>query len=285
MTALLLCTDLDRTLLPNGPQPESPEARARFAQVVASPEVRLAYVTGRHRALVETAMREYDLPRPDYVIGDVGSSIYRLDDAGWHPLPEWEAAIGADWAGADVTQLHALFADIAGLERQEAEKQGRFKLSYYTPAEVDVEALRAGLRARLSAPGIRASLIWSIDEALGRGLLDVLPEHATKYHGVEFLMRRLGLSPEMTLFAGDSGNDLEVLASPVPSVLVANAMPEVRAEALARAAAHGHADQLYCARGEWGGMNGCYSAGILEGLAHFHPALSARLDSINPEPR
>ena len=27
---LLLCTDLDRTLIPNGPQPESPRARAAF---------------------------------------------------------------------------------------------------------------------------------------------------------------------------------------------------------------------------------------------------------------
>ena len=29
---LLLCTDLDRTLLPNGEQPESPPARALFAR-------------------------------------------------------------------------------------------------------------------------------------------------------------------------------------------------------------------------------------------------------------
>ncbi|MCI5126782.1 MAG: haloacid dehalogenase, partial [Candidatus Electrothrix sp. AR5] len=28
---LLVCTDLDRTLLPNGPQPESPGARPAFA--------------------------------------------------------------------------------------------------------------------------------------------------------------------------------------------------------------------------------------------------------------
>ena len=32
---LLLCTDLDRTLIPNGPQPESPGARAHFATLAA----------------------------------------------------------------------------------------------------------------------------------------------------------------------------------------------------------------------------------------------------------
>ena len=47
---LLLCTDLDRTLIPNGPQPESPGARDRFAALAGSPHVVLAYVTGRHRA-------------------------------------------------------------------------------------------------------------------------------------------------------------------------------------------------------------------------------------------
>ena len=30
---LLLCTDLDRTLLPNGEQPESPQARTLFARL------------------------------------------------------------------------------------------------------------------------------------------------------------------------------------------------------------------------------------------------------------
>jgi hypothetical protein len=77
-----------------------------------------------------------------------------------------------------------------------------------------------------------------------------------------------------TLFAGDSGNDLEVLVSPIPSVLVANGHPEVREQALRLAAENGQAAQLYCARGGWSGMNGNYSAGILEGIAHFRPDLA-----------
>jgi len=279
MTALLLCTDLDRTLLPNGPQPESPGARERFARLARAPEVTLVYVTGRHRALVEEAMADYALPRPDYVIGDVGSSIHRLDATHWSRLPEWEDAIGADWAGASALRLRECCAGIEELALQEESRQGPFKLSYYAPPDIDAEALRARLRDQLAPLGIRASLIWSIDETLGRGLLDILPESATKYHAVDFLMRRLGHGPHSTLFAGDSGNDLEVLASPIPAVLVANALPEVREEALALAAARGHSDRLYCARGGWSGMNGCYSAGILEGLGHLHPELSARLDA------
>ena len=75
---ILICTDLDRTLLPNGRQPESPGARDHFARLVAHPEVTLAYVSGRHRELVEDAIRDYRLPLPDWVIGDVGTTIYQV---------------------------------------------------------------------------------------------------------------------------------------------------------------------------------------------------------------
>ena len=42
---LLLCTDLDRTLIPNGRQLEAPQARRRFTEFCESPEVTLVYVT------------------------------------------------------------------------------------------------------------------------------------------------------------------------------------------------------------------------------------------------
>lgn len=80
---ILICTDLDRTLLPNGRQPESPGARAAFKRLVARQEVTLAYVSGRHRELVEDAIREYELPLPDWVIGDVGTTIYQVCTGEW----------------------------------------------------------------------------------------------------------------------------------------------------------------------------------------------------------
>ena len=65
-----------------------------------------------------------------------------------------------------------------------------------------------------------------------------------------------------------------MLASSIPAILVANSTPEVQAEALHRAAASRHGASLYIARGDFAGMNGNYSAGILEGIAHYHPALT-----------
>ena len=47
--------------------------------------------------------------------------------------------------------------------------------------------------------------------------------------------------------------------------------PRLHEQARAAAAANGHAEALYLARGGCLGMNGNYSAGILEGIAHYHP--------------
>ena len=272
---ILICTDLDRTLLPNGSAPESPQARPIFKSVVARPEVLLAYVSGRHKALVEEAIAEYELPRPDFVIGDVGTSLYEVKQNHWLASEAWAAEIAPDWAGYDHARLQALLAGFSGLTPQEAAKQNRFKLSYYLPVDMDTAPLLADMQTLLRAKGLRAELIYSVDEAEQAGLLDVLPASATKFHAVEFLMKQLGMDAAHTVFAGDSGNDLPVMASAVQAVLVANASLDVQQEAQRLARQQGHEAALYQAKGRFLGMNGNYAAGILEGVAHYLPFTQA----------
>jgi len=269
---LLICTDLDRTLIPNGPQPESSGARERFAALVARPEVALAYVSGRDRGLVQAALARYRLPLPDFVLGDVGTSIYRVE-AGleWRREPAWEAEIARDWNGLARSDLQQKLRHLQPLRLQEEARQNRYKLSFYLPLQADRDALAARIEQCAAALGARLRLVWSVDEAAGTGLLDVLPARASKYHAIAALMRQQGYSEANTVFCGDSGNDLEVLVSPLAAVLVANSPVEVQALAQRRAAAAGYADRLYLARGNFMGLNGNYSAGILEGIAHYHP--------------
>ncbi|MCD6733233.1 MAG: HAD-IIB family hydrolase [Burkholderiaceae bacterium] len=277
---LLLCSDLDRTLLPNGLQPESPQARPLLRSLAVRPELILAYVSGRHLALIEQAIAEYGLPRPQFAVGDVGTSIYRSVGGEWRLWDQWSQHIATDWAGHPAGDLARLFADIEIIALQEPEKQNRFKLSYYADPTHDHAALLADMHRRLRDRGVRASLVWSVDETTPVGLLDVLPASATKLGAVRFLMAELGIDETRTLFAGDSGNDLPVLTSGIPAVLVANATPEVRGAAESAAQAAGHADRLYVARGGFLGMNGNYAAGVLEGLAHFHPQWADRLATV-----
>jgi len=275
---LLLCSDLDRTLLPNGPQPESPGARERFTRFVSRPEVMLVYVTGRHRELVEQAIANYCLPRPDFVIGDVGTTIFEVKDNGWHLQQAWQDEIAPDWAGLSRADISALLGGIKLLRLQETAKQNIHKLSYYVPLYADHVALLDEVQQCLAAHNVNASLIWSIDEPAGIGLLDVLPSRGNKLHAVEFLMQQFDFSYMETVFAGDSGNDLPVLSSAILAVLVANASADVRAAARQQAAALGNSSRLYLAGGGLLGMNGNYSAGVLEGIVHFIPQTAAWLE-------
>jgi hydroxymethylpyrimidine pyrophosphatase-like HAD family hydrolase len=106
----------------------------------------------------------------------------------------------------------------------------------------------------------------------------VLPACATKLHAVEFMMNHLGFDLNNTLFAGDSGNDLPVIASQIPSVLVANADHQVIEQAKTLVREQQTEAAFYLAKGGFLGMNGNYSAGILEGVAHYFPEIQSWLE-------
>ncbi len=266
---LLLCTDMDRTLIPNGLATESEFARQRFSDFVAEPEIRLVYVTGRDRQLVMQAIVDYNLPIPDYVIADVGTKIYKIKKSEWQVLDEWTQQIDGDWRGQSRLDLQQLLAEVAGLTLQEHEKQNQHKLSYYVDLQSDRKKILDKIQVFFDKSGIAANLVWSLDDEKNQGLLDILPQSANKLHAVIFLQQRLRYEFGEVLFAGDSGNDLDVLASLIPSVLVANASDEVRDAAKKSACDSGNSSALYCADGRYLTMNGNYAAGILEGVWHF----------------
>ena len=272
----LLCTDLDRTLIPNGTHPLSSGAIERFKQLVSLKETVLTYVTGRHRALIEQAIANFDLPRPDFVIADVGTTIYRISESEWQHWNEWDSEIAPDWRGLAHNDISRLLKDFPSLRLQEAEKQNLHKLSFYVPLKTNVSKLIGDIGTKLKQSDIKANLIWSIDEEAQIGLLDVLPLSANKLHAIRFLMKKQGFTLENTIFSGDSGNDLDVLISDIPAILVANADAEVR-----RQVANANEATLYIAKGDFLGMNGNYSAGIIEGVAHYLPEINAWLREQN----
>jgi len=268
---ILLCSDMDRTILPNGVQDESPQARSVFGLLVKRPEIQLAYVSGRDKRLIQKAIAEYDLPLPNYAVGDVGTTIYELTGSNWRPWDAWFEEIAKDWNGLDSEDLSGFLTEFKELTRQEPEKQNRYKLSYYANETVDSRGLVDQIQQRLSRQNLRCRIIWSVDEQRGLGLVDVLPQRASKLHAIRYLMDRKGYLKSRVVFCGDSGNDLNVLTSDIQAVLVRNASDELRREALESVVKNGRAETLYVAKGNFMGMNGNYTAGVLEGLAHFEP--------------
>jgi hypothetical protein len=268
---ILLCSDLDRTIIPNGYQEESAHARPVFRQLAANANIYLAYVSGRDKQLIIDAIEEFYLPEPDYSIGDVGTTLYRITNRNWQLSDEWSDEIGTDWKGLSWDEMAEFLEDIDDIQLQEPEKQSQHKLSFYTDKNVDHRQLRENIAGILTQTGVRANIIWSVDEISASGLLDIIPARANKLHAIQFLMQQEQFFEGRTVFAGDSGNDLDVLTSGLQAILVKNAMDEVRKEALEKLSDKHMLNRLYLPEGNFLGLNGNYAAGVVEGLFHFFP--------------
>jgi sucrose-6F-phosphate phosphohydrolase len=268
---ILICSDLDRTLIPNGSQEESAPARPVLRQLAEHTGICLAYVSGRDRKLIIDAIEEFYLPMPDFAIGDVGTTLYRVIDGDWQLSEDWGDEIAQDWNGLSRERLAKLFEDRKELRLQEPEKQNQYKLSFYTDQDVAQPQLIKHIRLTLAEKGVRASVIWSVDEISANGLLDILPARASKLQAIRFLMQQEQFSADRTVFAGDSGNDLDVLTSGLQAILVKNATDEVRREATETLSRQRLGNCLYLPEGSFYGMNGNYAAGLIEGLVHFIP--------------
>ena len=268
---ILICSDLDRTLLPNGFQQESAYARPVLRRLAKNAHIYLAYVSGRDKQLILDAIEEFYLPVPDYAIGDVGTTLYRIINDNWQLADDWSDEIGTDWNGLNGEELAESLEDVDEIRLQEPEKQSRYKLSFYTDPHVEQQRLINDIGIALGKKGVRSNIIWSVDEISGDGLLDIIPARANKLHAIKFLMQQERFAEDRAVFAGDSGNDLDVLTSGLQAILVKNAMAEVRKQAVEALTAKHMLHRLYLPEGNCSWTTGNYAAGVLEGLVHFFP--------------
>jgi len=278
----LLCTDLDRTLLPNGEQPESLYARPVLWHLLSTHSVALAYVSGRDLSRVLDAISEYNLQIPDAIVTDVGTGLYTRSGDSWVRSAQWDLLTSKDWNGQDTFSVKSILRDINDLENQEESRQSLHKRSYYFPESADQTRLVETIETRLQQHGIKASAVVSHDPEKKVGLLDVLPRSATKREAIAYLQSLFQLQEDDVLFAGDSGNDVSAICADHPGVLVANADRPTRTAVQDAMEQSAHAHNTYFAQGGLAvagldALNGNYSAGIVEALIHFRPQWRAQL--------
>jgi sucrose-6F-phosphate phosphohydrolase len=262
----ILATDLDRTLLPNGSWAPDSGAIERFNELTEKHDVLLVYVTGRNLQLTENAIREYGVRYPDILCGDVGTTIRKYRDGAWHFDEGWAQHVeraSPRWTAAGVAEA---LEGIEGLRVQEAEHLNPFKQSYYVDhasrdrvlAEVDER-----VRGRFDEV-----IVYSFDSQDGKGLLDFLPDSATKQTALEYVAEEYGVAREDVVFCGDSGNDIFPLTAGFCGVLVRNADDQLVRNV--RAAMRDNPDlKVYFARGGFQGLSGYYTSGVIEGGYHY----------------
>lgn len=260
MTTLLpslFAADLDGTLLPNtGKTPaqgclERTRASLRRLHEAGVP---VCYVTGRHLALARQGVELFRLPAPTLWICNVGTEIYNT--AG-QPDAGWRRSLGPDF---DLKALRQALSGVPGLALQEADKQGRHKLSLYYTAPLS-DHLRAEILRRASPLQNGMQIVASLEERSGRVLLDLVPNGAGKRGALEYVADYYDCARHTVFFAGDSGNDLDLLLSGVCGTLVGNTPPVVRALAVRLGSAMPDA-HLFMAQTSYGD-------GVIEGLCHY----------------
>ncbi len=228
-SSFTLATDLDGTLL-GGPQ------EARSALALALVDAQTIFVTGRSVETVRPLLLDPVIPKPAYIIADVGATV--VDANTFMPVQPIQAEIDAAWPGT-----HRVLDELgrfSGLVRQDVPQERRCSYSFETSSVVTRE-LREVVR------NLGCDLLISA----GR-YLDVLPRGVSKGSTLLALLDRLGMDRSCVLVAGDTLNDLSMFTTGLAGVVVRNAEAALVDSVKDRS-------EIYFARGDG-------AAGILEAL-------------------
>lgn len=207
---MVLATDLDGTFLGG-----TADHRALlYDWIRAHPDVQLIFVTGRDPHFIAELCASGEVPAPEFVIGDVGTTIARFDSGRVQPLADLEAPIAAAWHGM-AEEARSRLERVAGLWLQEV--PFRHRLSYEYNSEFDSATLSV-------LDGLEVDLIVS------HGcFVDVLPRGVSKGPSLQRLIAHLGLDAERVLVAGDTLNDLSMFETGLHGALVGGSEPELLA--------------------------------------------------------
>lgn len=236
----VLATDLDGTFLGG-----SDDQRAGLYNWIAAnrAHVGLIFVTGRDPGFIHDITRKGDVPRPDYVIADVGTTIATMDHNNLvSPIAELEAEIAAAWGDAG-TKARFTLNGTRGLRLQST--LFRYRLSYdMDPAKFDEAAIDA--IAELGLDTIVSD----------NRFFDVLPKGVSKGPSLLRLLTHLNIDNRRVLVAGDTMNDLSMLKMGLPAVAVGGSEPSLIDEIK---------DLAHCYAAEAEG-----AAGIAEAILHHN---------------
>ncbi|MCK5002411.1 MAG: HAD-IIB family hydrolase [Gammaproteobacteria bacterium] len=262
----ILATDLDRTLLPNGSWPSDPGAIELFNELTEKHDVLVVYVTGRNLALTENAIKEFGVRYPNILCSDVGSSIRKYVDGEWKLDHGWIEHVKKASPRWDAVAIRDAVAGVNGIREQESEHLNQFKQSYYVEHEKKTEVLKKV--DELVKGKFDEVIVYSFDSQDGKGLLDFLPASATKQTALEYVAEEFGAEKEDVVFCGDSGNDIFPLTAGFCGVLVKNADDQL-VENVKKAINQNPKLKVYFAKGDFKGLKGYYTSGVIEGAYHY----------------
>ncbi|MCI4662331.1 MAG: HAD family hydrolase [Neomegalonema sp.] len=231
--ALILATDLDGTFLGGS----DAERRALYDWIEGNrASVGLIFVTGRDLPFI-SELCAGGVPWPDYVIGDVGTTIARVDPQSRAITPDaaLEAPIRQAWHDRG-EWVREMLADAPGLRLQPT--PFRHRVSYdYDPAAFDPDSI-----APIRAEGLDCLIS-------DNRFLDVLPPGVSKGPSLTRLITDIEANADRVLVAGDTLNDYSMFETGFAGVAVGNSEPALREKVAAKS--HVHKAKAHGAAGIW----------------------------------
>ena len=264
---MIFATDLDRTLLPDGKEEYDGSIPLLFRRLEDFKHT-LVYVSGRNTDLLNEAVSKYGIKLPDYFIGEAGTVIYVNEKGVMVPDKSWILHLKEENPNWDRRVLVQKIGMESVLTLQEGWKQNPYKISYYLKDYSLEDEVLGKINSVLAENKINSKASWSVDPLQEVGLIDIIPDSATKLAALEFVREKLGENKDGVIYCGDSGNDVLPLAAGYKAILVKNAPEDVKDEIMKEMKKKGLDNKLYIAKGG-GKLNGNYSSGIIEGLVHF----------------
>ena len=203
--SLVLATDLDGTFLGG-----SPQQRQNFYEYLEEKRARLTliFVTGRNLQSILSLYEdpEINVPRPDYIIGDVGTTVYYGTTL--EPVAEVQNWIAEIWNNAN-EPVKTLLANDPGLTLQPINTL--YRVSYfYNPKELQSKSVE-----KIKQAGFNC--VMSADK-----YFDVLPQGVAKGSTLLKLLEHLQLNLDDVITAGDTLNDLALFETGLKSIAVGN---------------------------------------------------------------
>ena len=256
-----LVSDLDGTLIPLPDVGQNKEDLIQLSKLREVHKFKLIFATGRSFDSVLGAIEHYTLPEPDWIICNVGTSIYEKSGNSFSALHAYHDKLNEICHGVDHRKIEHSFKHLKKLRLQPKENQSDFKISYWCE-ESELNELVDQINEIQQQEALPYTCLGSVDPFNKHGLIDILPEGVDKAYALNWLAELLGLTHDQIVYAGDSGNDLAALIDGYASVLVGNATERLRSEVRRLLKENEHASPCYFAENQ-------ATSGVLEGIRYF----------------
>ncbi|WP_328952953.1 HAD-IIB family hydrolase [Kitasatospora purpeofusca] len=205
----ILVSDLDGTLLGG-----APVDRRRLRDALAHhPEVTVVFATGRGAPSIREVLRDPLVPKPRWIIADVGATV--LDGTDFSPVGPLQEQLRDGWPGPQ--RVRAALHRFEALTYQHGVAQDG-RCSYHLDRDRLTDEITDTVRA------LGCGWTYSADR-----YFDVLPPGASKGGALGALAEKQGWAVDSILVAGDSLNDLSLFRLGARGVVVADAEPALLA--------------------------------------------------------